>query len=197
MFPGFNISMVWMKFLDDDKEAFATLYNCHVNSLFHYGIKISGDDDMVRDAIQEVFLDLYLKRKNNRTDPENLRYYLLLALKRNLFGKLEKERKLIHDEVESATSFEPEYSIESRIIKNEEDSELNRRIAGFLRKLPGRQKEAIYLRFYECLEYPQIAELLKINVESVRKQVYRGIKTIREIIGSESLILFFCIFCKK
>ena len=50
--------------------------------------KLSMNKELVKDAIQEVFLDLYLKREKNKTNPENLKYYLILSLKRNLIKKL-------------------------------------------------------------------------------------------------------------
>jgi RNA polymerase sigma factor (sigma-70 family) len=50
-----------------------------------------------------------------------------------------------------------------------------------LNQLSVKQKEALYLRFNESMEYPEIAKVMNISVESVRKQVYRAIKTIREI----------------
>ncbi|MDP2061044.1 MAG: sigma factor [Flavobacteriaceae bacterium] len=80
--------LIWLQFKDGDKEAFAIFYNLHIDRLYQYGLKVSNDEDTIKDAIQEVFLDLYLKRASNQTTPENLKFYLLLALKRNLIKKL-------------------------------------------------------------------------------------------------------------
>ena len=38
------IHSIWGKFLSGDKEAFAFLYNNHINSLYRYGTKISSSD---------------------------------------------------------------------------------------------------------------------------------------------------------
>ncbi|BBE20184.1 RNA polymerase ECF-type sigma factor [Aquipluma nitroreducens] len=78
--------VTWLQFMDGDKEAFAFFYNQYIDRLYQYGIKLCNDEDTIKDAIQEVFLDLYLKRASNPTTPNNLKYYLLLALKRNLIG---------------------------------------------------------------------------------------------------------------
>ena len=67
------------------------------------------------------------------------------------------------------------------MIENEEESEKRRRIEFMISELPLKQKEALYLRFNESMEYPEIAKVMKISVESVRKQVYRAIKTVREV----------------
>jgi RNA polymerase sigma factor (sigma-70 family) len=121
-------SLIWKSFLAGDQEAFAHLYNQHVDSMYRYGTKICKDEDLVKDAIQEVFIDLYVKRHKNRTDPGHLKYYLILALKRNLIKKLKRNRRLV-DETEGEDQFEPEYSIETILIESEMEEALNRRLA--------------------------------------------------------------------
>jgi DNA-directed RNA polymerase specialized sigma24 family protein len=61
--------LAWAQFKDGDKEAFAIFYNLHIDRLYQYGLKFSNDEDTIKDAIREVFLDLYLKRANNQNDP--------------------------------------------------------------------------------------------------------------------------------
>ncbi|MGM0621342.1 MAG: RNA polymerase sigma factor [Bacteroidota bacterium] len=175
-----NNQLIWESFKAGNKEAFAQLYNQYVQVLFRYGTKLCPCDDLVKDAIQEVFLDLYQKRQKNTTKPQNLKYYLILALKRNLIKKLQRKRKAVDGEIDFDLKFEPEYSIESIIIEEEEEKELQLKINEALRQLPARQKEALYLRFNESLDYPEVAQLLDVSVESARKQVYRALKTLRE-----------------
>ena len=186
-----NISLIWSSFQAGDKEAFAFLYNQYIDVLYRYGSKLSNNKELVLDSIQEVFLDLYLKRERNKTNPENLKYYLILALKRNIIKKLKKNKKIVWDESSKNDNFfEPVYSVERSIIEEESHNEISSKILKALNKLPAKQKEALYLRFNEALEYPEIAKLLGISVESVRKQVYRAIKTMRETFNKVTLVLF-------
>jgi len=96
-----------------------------------------------------------------------------------------------------ALDFEPQYSIEFQIIEQEKDAEINRKVMNALNQLPAKQKEVVYLRFNESLEYSEIAGILEITVESVRKQVYRALKTVREIVGNESVPIFLTFILKK
>ena len=66
------------------------------------------------------------------------------------------------------------------MIEKEEENELKLKISAALNQLPSKQKEALYLRYNESLDYPEVAKLLEISVESARKQVYRALKTLRE-----------------
>lgn len=188
--------VVWSRFKSGDQEAFAIWYKLHIDALYHYGTKLCKDEEAVKDALQELFLELFLKRNKMRISPENLKYYLILALKRNLIKKMEAGRKISHGFDESV-NFEPEYSIEFQIIEKEKEAEFNREVLNALNKLPAKQKEAVYLRYNESLEYKEIANILKISVESVRKQVYRALRTIKKIIGSESITILFSFYFKK
>ena len=191
-----NWQEVWSRFQSDDKEAFAILYDLHINALYSYGTKLCKDEEAVKDALQEVFMDLYLRRNKLNLDYEKLKYYLLLALKRSLIKKMEAGRKLIHKFNESI-DFQPDYSIEFQIIEHEKDEEIRFRVLHALNQLPAKQKEAIYLRYNESLDYPEVAKILHITVESVRKQVYRALKTVKEIIDNQSITILFSIFLKK
>lgn len=186
---------VWSRFKTGDQEAFAILYNLHIDRLYHYGTKLCKDKDAVKDALQELFLELYLKREKIRVAPENLKFYLLLALKRTLVKKITADRKISHEFNESV-DFEPQYSIEFQIIEQEKDAEINMKVSNTLKQLPAKQKEALYLRYNESLEYSEIAGILEITVESVRKQVHRALKTVREIIGNESSVILFSFLLK-
>ena len=188
--------VIWTRFKAGDQEAFAILYNQHINTLYNYGIKLCKDKDVVKDTLQDLFLELFLNRDKIRVSPENLKFYLLLALKRNLIKKLQAGRKVTRDFNESI-DFEPQYSIEFQIIEQEKDEEINRKVSDAIRQLPPKQKEAIYLRYNESLEYGEVAAILDISVESVRKQVHRALKTVREIISNQSVTVLFSFVLKK
>lgn len=188
--------VIWTRFKSGDQEAFAALYNQHINTLYNYGIKLCKDKDIVKDALQDIFLELFINRDKVRVTHEYLKFYLLLALKRNLIKKLKDGRKVSHEFNESL-DFDPQYSIEFQIIEQEQDEEINRKVSAAIRQLPAKQKEAVYLRYNESLEYEEIAAILEITVESVRKQIYRALKTVREIVGNEVVSVLFALMLKK
>lgn len=187
--------MTWLQFKDGDKEAFTIFYNLYIDRLFQYGLKFCNDEDTIKDAIQEIFLDLYLNRKKNKSTPENLKYYLVLALKRNLIKKQKSKRRFDNNSLKNE-NIDLEFSVEYQIIEKEQIEETRMKVVKALDQLPGKQKETVYLRFNEAMDYSEIASILGITVESVRKQVYRALKTVRELLDNKSnFILFY--FQKK
>lgn len=185
-----QIAEIWGKFLDGDKEAFAEIYNSFVDDLFRYGTKLCVDDELVKDAIHEVFMDLYENRRNKKVFAAGLKFYLILALKRNLVRKIQRSRKSDQRSIVEADLFDTQYSFEEQLISEETDSEMNEKLKVAMDQLPSKQKEAVYLRYNQSLEYEQISEMLGISIESVRKQVYRAIKSIRTCFDENGVILF-------
>jgi DNA-directed RNA polymerase specialized sigma24 family protein len=45
--------------------------------------------------------------------------------------------------------------------------------------LPSRPREIIYLKYYEEMEYPKIAQLTGIKYQSVVNHVFRALQTLR------------------
>lgn len=192
-----NWEQIWYLFKKGNEEAFAKLYNFHIQTLYQYGSKLSSDRDTVNDAIQEVFIDLYLRHKEITTTPEKLKYYLIFSLRHNIIRRLKGKRQTPYREIGEIYYFSPQYSFESQLIQSEEETEIREKLNRVIGELPSKQKEALYLRFNESLEYGEIAKILEITVESVRKQVYRALKSIKEIVGDKGIVLFFLFSSKK
>jgi RNA polymerase sigma-70 factor, ECF subfamily len=55
-----------------------------------------------------------------------------------------------------------------------------------MRHLPGRQRAAIYLRFYEDLPYDTVAIAMGIPAVTVRSLVHRGLKRLATALGEET-----------
>lgn len=66
------------------------------------------------------------------------------------------------------------------MIGEEEKSDIKATIESLLNSLTDRQREAIYLRYMQNLDYEEIAELLDMSPGSVRKLVYRAIMSLRK-----------------
>jgi len=188
---------MWFEFRKGNKEAFAVFYNLHIDRVYRYGMKICHDESLVKDTIQEIFLDLYLKRKSNKTTPENLRFYLFLAVKRSLIKKIKYNRRIDRCEISDKNTSVIDFGVECQLIKDEKDKERRERVVNALNKLPPKQKEVVYLRFNEGMNYNNIAKILEINIESVRKHIYRALKEMKEELDKQSFMFFLYSFRKN
>jgi len=175
----------WDRFKHGDEDAFSTIYSGYSKRLYFYGLKFTRNHSLIEDSLQDLFFDLIRNRKNvGATD--NILRYLLTSFRRKLFRKLKSENRYDFNCDEGSCNFEVMYSIEHEIVLEENVNERNLLYAGALKQLTPRQKEAIYLKFSNGLEYEEIAEIMEMGLESCRNLVYRAIKTLREIVQGET-----------
>lgn len=83
---------IWNAFRNGDKEALEVIYNKNINTLFLYGLKIKGDESLIKDCIQELFVELW-NSKSNLSPTTNINFYLLRALRYKINHQLSKVLK--------------------------------------------------------------------------------------------------------
>jgi RNA polymerase sigma factor (sigma-70 family) len=135
----------WELFLTGDKDAYSKIYTLFYKRLFNYGVKFGGDSDLIEDSIQEIFL-YFWKNKEKAQDIKSFHSYLIVSFRNHLF-RLMKDR----NKVEPYTEFDLhiEFSNEDRWIENEERSLRVAKLEKTLQQLTPRQKEVIFLKYYE------------------------------------------------
>lgn len=172
-------NIYWNKFLvDGDSHSFSEVYKKYVNSLYAYGISLNFDSELCLDAIQDVFYKLYSRRIEFR-DVSDIKFYLFRSIRNRLYDLKKKQDRLQSLDLIS-NRFDMEVSISHPYEEDEESLLLKQKIESLLKLLTDRQREAIYLRYMQNLEYIEIAKIMDVNPESARKMVYRALEQIRK-----------------
>ena len=83
-------TLSWDKIQQGDEEAFRQLYEQYADLLYGYGMKIAGDDDLVTDAIQTLFVYIFEKRETCAV-PQSISAYLCVSLRHIIVNELKKE----------------------------------------------------------------------------------------------------------
>jgi RNA polymerase sigma factor (sigma-70 family) len=170
-------------------QSHTLVFKYHFDSLYNYGIKVINDSELVKDCIQELFYRMW---KNN-IDFSKVMYpksYLLKGLRRQILNVLElKYHQTSRVEVEDHISID--FSPEDYFIQNQYEENLRIKIINALNQLSKKQREAIYLRYFENLEYFEIAEIMNINLQSVKNNVQRGLNSLKHLLG---MFLFYYFF---
>ena len=181
-------TLLWNDFIKGNEDAFRHIYNNHVQSLFKYGCNFTQDEALVKDCIHDVFVDLSRYRSSLSTT-NNIKLYLYKSLKRKIirsiskgviFGILDPEKLPFHYTI----------SDEEALIDNESEQQRYQQLDKAMLTLSQRQKEAIYLKFVSELSYEELSKVMKLNYQSARNLVFRGLEKLRESYP-KSLFLFF------
>jgi RNA polymerase sigma factor (sigma-70 family) len=125
---------------------------------------------------------LKLFEKEDISDIENIKYYLLRSLKNRLLDELARVQPENIDEVPFSYLYKA--ADEDRQMDDDETALLTRQyIEKIFENLTGRQKEAVYLYYMEELSYDEICRLLGMNYQSVRNLIHRALVKLREKLG--------------
>ena len=163
---------------DSAAAAVAALYQHHAVGLIRLAYLMLGDRAGAEDAVQDAFCGLY-RHWDRLADRDRALAYVRSsvlngcrsALRRRITG-----RRLL-------TAYQPPTaSAEAAVLGLEERQEVMRAV----RRLPGRQREALVLRFYLDLPEREIARLMGLRPSSVRSATARALKALGHALGEPS-----------
>ena len=171
---------LWGRFQDGDAEALKAIFLDHYDPLFRYGLKLTHDEELVKDCLQELFYKLW-KNRQHLDGVQMIRPYLYKACRRILTDALASRNR-------KQKALARQYPLDTGIIFSREDflieqqhlQEQRHKLLHALNQLPARQREAIYLRFFGGMDYEKVAQVMDINTQSVRNLVYQACKNLKE-----------------
>ena len=170
--------MLWEFFKKRNNQAAAYIYSNYFNVLLSFGCRRFGDDELVKDCIQEVFLDL-LSNAERLKDIKLIDPYLRKCLVYKILKKLKhKDKEVTQSQLERTNeSFIDDIADESEVQEfSEQDFQHLQKV---FRSLPEKQRRAITLRFFRSLRFKQIAENMDIGENYAETLVYRTIKKLK------------------
>lgn len=175
----------WRQIVEGNKQAFSEVYVVFFKKLYNYGRKFTDDDTVIEDAIQESMLSLW-DRKEKLNEVSFPVTYIYSSFRYLLFAQLRqiKKRSLI-----STVNNDPEFSADYMIIQSEEDISRQAQLQSAIAKLTSRQREAIFLRFYEGLSYEEVAATLGISVKATYKIMARAILELKSQLSTSTFII--------
>ena len=170
---------LWQAFLSSDKEAFACLFEEYADAMYAYGCKMTSDAELVKDAIQDVFVKLYKNRLSLRENVM-IKGYLFVTLKHTLLNLLHTHVTLSLDLL-SQRLYEEDSSCGCC-----EEEETRQQLLKALDELTDRQREAIYLHYIQEIPLNELSVLLDMNYQSTRNLIHRAMTKLRQHIQPTS-----------
>jgi RNA polymerase sigma factor (sigma-70 family) len=176
----------WLLALEGDEHAFHSIHGELFRGLYDYALKLLQDSQLADDAVQELFVKVWVKR--GIIGPlQKVKPYFFTALRRQVLNQL-RNRQLREMRIGGLPRPDIDFSPEEIFVRNEEYLSLQAKIADLLNELPKRQKEVIYLHYFEEMDYTQIAGVMGINYQSVLNLTQKALRKLRSA-GLLSLLL--------
>ena len=185
---------LWQQSKAGDSVAFCGLADKLYRTLFNYATSFTSDREYIKDAIQELLIHIWEKRQT--INIQFVTIYFLKSLRNQILQEFRRNKHPFLD-LDEIDEISDNHTIETEIEENETYSESQRRVRLAINELPKRQKEAIFLKFYEGLENEQIADMMQVNRQSVANLLFKAISTLKTQIPFLShwiLIIYTLIF---
>ncbi len=183
---------LWNLLIDGDEEAYSGLFCKYYPVLISYGKSLTSRHVLVPDCVQEVFIEIWIYRKNLAV-PSSVKAYLLSSIRKRIARRLERDHIFRHTREFADLEFSVNFNVLDEMITDEEARSQVYQLNKLLNQLPERQKEALYLRYHQELEIEQIAELMQINPQSVSNLLHRAIKHLKTLTGEFPYLLLLLI----
>lgn len=174
---------VWIRFRSGDQTAFSEIYEEFIDSLFAYGSKMTRDREMVKDCVQDIFVELQ-RLQPDLHHPEYIEFYLYKSLRNAIFHKTKENKRINSQAIENMASFDLHFNIEQEFFDIESDSLRVEKLKQILQTLDPQKRELLFLKFSTGLNYVEIGHLLGLNPDTVKKQVYRTLDNLRGKYGN-------------
>lgn len=170
----------WVNIGNGNKEDYSEAYIFYYKKLYNYGRKFTGDIALIEDVINEIFILIWTNRKSlyNIHSPHS---YIFTSFRNNIFRKIKSSRLISPNDTEYEA--EIQFSVDSVIIQKETDEALKKQLERALGQLTARQREAIFLRFYEGLSYIEIAGIMNISVKASYKLMARALSEMKDFLS--------------
>ncbi len=170
---------LWQKFKAGDTAAYALLYQRYFRVLFKYSCKITQDRNLILDTIQELFITVW-KNKKNLSTPTSVRHYLFKSLRRKLYRQLNSPHTRLSSQEINESWGEVTLPHEQQLIQEQTRHEQTFVLSRALERLTRRQREVIFLRFYQNLSYTEISAVMAIGIEAVYNLLSKAVHHLQQ-----------------
>jgi RNA polymerase sigma factor (sigma-70 family) len=179
---------LWKELRNNNKEALSVIYYRFFNLLLQKGLQISGERELVKDCIHDLFLEIW-KNKLNLSIPLSVKAYLISCIQRKIIRQLKKLRsqqiKMDMLPNEHVASKEDQLIMEQHLLNQQCV------VIQAINSLTIRQQEAIKLKFYANHSYEEISGLMKISTDSIYNLVSKAIDNLQMELTKETELMLY------
>lgn len=167
-----------MKVAQNGKSWFKEVFDKNYDNILNYLFYLSGDTALSEDLAQDVFLQLWEKRREIIDD--TIRPYLFTIARNNYLKNIRSRKydlKFRSTYLEKLENETPDYIMELK----EFDSRLQKAVSD----LPGKSRVVFLMNRIDGMTYREIAENLGVGIKAVEKQMSRALAILREKLGAK------------
>lgn len=173
--------ILYSNYLTGDQKAFEQLYLKYKNKIQYFVFNIIKDYHKAEDITQDTFI---YAMKNNIRDGYTFKYYIYLIARSRALNFINTEQRRF--EISEKYFFTEPLIEDVCEIVNKKDEQ--KEILECLNLLDDKYKNPLYLYNIENFSYKEISEILEIPLNTVKSNIHRGKKILKETLIKKGVI---------
>ena len=183
--------MLVQAYMEGKDSAFDELLARNQQQLFDFILALTRDKDKADDLFQETFIRAIVKMKDGQYFNQGKFLYWLMGIARNLLiDDVRKQKKgqavnISDDELLTVIDCGHPY-------KSREDMLVAEELSGHMRQLmdllPDEQREVVLMRYYQGLQFKDIAEITNVSINTSLGRMRYAIRNMRRMAKRINLI---------
>ncbi|GAB3651687.1 RNA polymerase sigma-70 factor [Echinicola sediminis] len=169
---------------EGSQDAFDQLFRKYSKKIYHVARKMRLGHEDAEGVVQEVFIKVW--KNKERLDPElSFNAYLIAIVRSIVIRQVQRKAKLIsYKENLSPFLDKSDNQTEDYIIFSDM-MDLSSKV---MESLPPKQKQVFMIKNMEHLSIDEIAEKLQVSRKTVKNQIFRASKSLKEKLADSKII---------
>lgn len=174
---------------EGNKLAMEKLYRKHYALLLNFGLKYYADRDLIKDCIQEVFVNCLCK-PHVLKNVTYVRAWFLASLKNEIFDRLKSIKPYSSLEDISFSDLSDESFLTYNAADLNDDEIRNRKtLINAFRQLTSNQRMAVFLHYVKGMSHQEVSAYLDMNAQSSRNLLFRAMSKMRAIMKDSVMFM--------
>ena len=155
----------------EDKHKFEILYEKYVNLMLKYANEILKDIHLAEDAVHESFVKIARSiEKIGDVDAKETKNFVMVVTRHTTLDVYRKRSKNWENEI----SIDKKENEELLVVKSNVDTEPENEVLHIIRNMDKTYSDVFLLKYVNGLGNKEIAKVLKVSEEAIRKRLSRG-----------------------
>lgn len=168
---------LFLKLKNDNELAFEQLFNKYYASLCLFTLHFFDDHEVAEEIVQEVFVTIWLKRRQLEIS-SSVKNYLFCSVRNRCLNLIQHKKVEKRFSRQALLGTRDEQDLDPYFL----EVDLKQKIEQSIGLLPEKRREIFRLSREEGLKYQEIAGRLNISVKTVEAQMGLALKQMREML---------------
>lgn len=175
----------------NEREGFQCLYDSCYRSLVYFADSIVDDPEVAEDIVQEVFVDLWMHKRYYHISGDIVDY-IYKSVRFASLRYLKKSRQ----QQKAYENFVVESEAENMSVEDLEPDRVEL-LFSLVNKLPEERRKIFMMASVKGMKYKEVADNLGISINTVKTQLVRSLRFLREELSKNNSITLFFIWLRK